>query len=447
MERITRRLGATAVPLLGRELRGGHSGCREVARDALAVLATTTARARVIHELRNVTLDESADEAKVCALGLLAELGEHAAARFADPSAIQRRSALALAAQLDTPSDVASAADMMVRQLDDDDVLQMIEVLLDAAPHAAHRLGTELVHRLDLEPAQRDAIAALLASADPVLPVTRATPPRRTPRPTRASVLVDAAARVVVVATRKVSGERRWRRWAVLISATGRIDDCLHDDAADDGEQSLIRTLCTDGYRVASTDLDHARSIVAAAVRITASEPSRLSSAYYVGRDLLDLADTHVLRRGDHGSTLVGRAVELLAAGDRPRARALLDRVEPANAGPDHDAALAACHVADGNPTAAIAPLERAITAEPAWPLHHWNLATVLHQLGDQVGCYHALRRFVATSGSPTALYGDRDQPGRVACAERMIAEIERSARLTGTSLTRRRAKKSPARR
>src|SRR5687768_9757868 len=117
LERLARKLGATAIPLLGRELRQTDAFRREAARTALALLATTDARVRVIRELRVVTGDTSADEAKVCALGLLAELGEHAAARFSDPAAIQRRSALALAAQLDGPSDVASAIDMMVRQL------------------------------------------------------------------------------------------------------------------------------------------------------------------------------------------------------------------------------------------------------------------------------------------------------------------------------------------
>src|SRR5687768_155444 len=101
MERITRRLGATAVPLLGREFRGADPGRRDAAREALAWLATTAARARVIDELRAVTTTSAFDDAKVCALGLLAELGERAEARFANPSAIQRRSALALAMQLE----------------------------------------------------------------------------------------------------------------------------------------------------------------------------------------------------------------------------------------------------------------------------------------------------------------------------------------------------------
>src|SRR3954469_6660689 len=115
IERIVQRLGTTAIPLLGRELRSSGRRRREAARAALPALANDlVTRSRVIAELRAATTDTADDEVKVAALGLLAELGEKAAAVFADPSAIQRRSAIALAAQLDTDADVASAADLMV---------------------------------------------------------------------------------------------------------------------------------------------------------------------------------------------------------------------------------------------------------------------------------------------------------------------------------------------
>ena len=221
--RVVCRLGTVAIPFLGRELVGVEPRRRDAARDALAALATTPARDRVIALLAAVTRDAS-DDVKVCALGLLAELGEHPATRFHDPTAIQRRSALALAAQLATPADVASAVDLMIRTLEDPDILQMVEVLLDAAPQAARRIIDELTGRLDLAVALRDRIAILgVRIGEITLPALTARP-----RPTHVAVLVDAAARIVVVASRKVTGERRWRRWAVLIGAGGRIDDCLH---------------------------------------------------------------------------------------------------------------------------------------------------------------------------------------------------------------------------
>jgi len=457
MERITRRLGRAAVPLLGRELRSGDLRRREAAREGLALLADTPARARVIDELRRVVdpVDgrDTTDDLKVCALGLLAELGEKAEARFADPHAIQRRSALALAAQLDTPHDVAHAADLMIHQLADDDLVQMIEVLVESAPAAAHRLATELAARLDLAIEQRHRIWSIASVASPA-PTAVAPGPRRLPRTgrtTTVSVLVDAAARLVVVASRKISGERRWRRWAVLIGANGQIEDCLHeDDATSDGDAApLIVNLVADGYRIASTDLEHARTVVAAAARLSAGDPARLTSAYYLGRDLLDLADAHLGHRAQRDVTALtlGRAVELIADGEHARARALLARCDQDDA--DVAAAIAAVALAQGTPADALAPLGRAIAAEPAWPLHHWNLAVAQHQLGDLAGCYHAMRRFLATCTGRNALVSDPDQPGRIACAERMLVELERAARLAGISLSgrRRRAKRSTKRR
>ena len=330
---VARRLGATAVPLLGRELRGADPVRRDVARETLAMLATTAARARVIDELRAVTCDGPADDVKAAALGLLAELGEHGAARFDDPRAMQRRSALALAARMHGAADVAATADLMIRQLEPDDIVQMFEVLADAAPDAAHRLATELDARLDAPGALRERVAAIIAA----VPRT-AEPTRRAPRPAQVAVLIDATARVVVIASRKVIGERRWRRWAVLVGAAGSIEDCLYeDDAPDAGTDPdtreardaraacdgapLIARLCADGYRVASTDVDHARAVIAAAAR---RAPDALGSSYYLGRDLLALGDAHRapsrLAR-DPTPAIVARAIDLLAAGEPARAR------------------------------------------------------------------------------------------------------------------------------
>jgi tetratricopeptide (TPR) repeat protein len=451
LARLVNRLGATAVPLLGRELRGDEPARREAARDALAAIAGRDAesRARVAAELHAITAGAVADEAKVVALGLLSELGEHVDARFADPAAIRSRAAVALAAQLETAADLASAADLMVHQLETDDIVQMLEVMADAAPLAAHRLAGELTLRLDVAGEVRDRIALVTAAIAPRLasdPAPAGMPSASAvasggPTASVVVVLVDAAARLVVIASREIARERRWRRWAVLIGASGRIDDCLHEeDAGDDGDaSSLIARLCAEGYRVASTDPVRAHQVVAAAARRTAESTHALPSAYYLGRDLLDLADAHWSRdalgerHGDPASAALPRAIELIATGQHARALPLLERCDPDH--PDAAAALAAVLLAQDRPAAALTALDRALAVEPDWPLHHWNLAAALHKLGDVRGCYHALRRFVATSAAPSGLSADPDQPVRIACAERMIAELERTARLTGSSL------------
>jgi tetratricopeptide (TPR) repeat protein len=455
IERIVQRLGATCVPMLGRELcsPGKHGARRrDAARAALASLAETATKPRVIAELRTIASSTASDDGKVCALGLLAELGQKptpGAASFADPPGIQRRSALALAAQLSTASDIAAAADMMVGQLGDDEVVQLLDVMAESAPAEAYRLGAELCARLDVAADLRDRIADVALSGDPLAEAhsTTTTTTGRAPRPTRVEVLVDAAARLVVVATRKVSGARRWRRWAVLIDARGRIADCLHEDQADQDGAPVIAKLVADGYGAASDDYEHARAMVAAAARQSADGGEPLTSAYYLGRDLLDLGEAHLGGR-THAhpiSTTLGRAVELIADGDHARARALLARCDRND--PDVAAATAACLLAQSQPADAIAHLTRAIDAEPEWPLHHWNIAAACHQLGDTRGCYHALRRFIATSVQPTGLYADTDQPSRVALAHRLVADLERTSRLEGSPLARQRRKRRTTRR
>jgi len=442
IERLVTRLGATAIPLLGRELRSTDPRRREAARDALETLAQPggPARDRVTAELHAITHGAVADEAKVVALGLLSELGEHADVRFSDPSAIRVRSAIALASQLETAADLAGAADLMVHQLEAADMLQMLEVMAEAAPAAAHRLAGELAIRLDVPSLVRDRIALLAATIGTQAPTIPAPAPaaRRRAEVTHTAVLVDAGARQVVIASRKRAGGRRWRRWAVLIDATGRIEDCLHEEDAAADADALLAALCSDGYGIASHDRARARELLAAAARSTAESALALPSAYYLGRDLLELGDAHLGARsaGDPASAALGRAIELIAEGDATRALALLERCDPAD--PDAASAIAAILLAQHRPAAAIAPLERALAAEPGWPLHHWNHAAALHALGDERGCYHALRRFVATSAAPSGLYADPDQPARVGCAERLMAELERSARLTGRSLRRR---------
>jgi tetratricopeptide (TPR) repeat protein len=438
VERIVSRLGATAIPLLGREITSANPHRRDAARAALGRLASNgDLRVRVLAELRAIVDDASAccdDAAKVCALGLLAELGEKRVARFANPSAIQHSSAIALAAQLDTAADVAAAVELMVAQLADDDLVQLVAIMAEAAPVAAHRVADELCVRLDIDAELRERVAEVaLLGAPPPIAASKPT------RPTHAHVMIDRDSRVVVVAIRKVSGERRWRRWAVLI-ANQRIEDCLHEDLSGDVDATaLVDKLIDDGYRVASTELERATSLVAAAARVTGDA---LPSPYYLGRDLLELGDAHVSRartRRELTAAAIGRAVELIADGDLARAKLLLARCDESA---DSAAAMAACLLGQGRADDAVPHLLRACELEPSWPLHHWNLAAAYHAIGDAALCHQALRRFVATSAAPSALAGDPDQQPRLASANRMIAELERVAKLVGRRLRQSKTKK-----
>jgi hypothetical protein len=447
IERVVRRLGTRCIPLLGRELCSPYTARRDAARDALALLAREAdARERVLVELRRIAngtreADGVSDEAKVAALGLLAEHGERTAARFADPGAIQRRSALALASSLDNEADVAAAADMMVQQLAPTEIAHLIEVMVDASRGAAYHLAVELCARLDLDVDTRERISELALGGSAPLPVVRGPQ-----RPVKISVLVDANHKVVVVASRKVN-VKRWRRWAVLIGPSGAIDDCVHDERTassgnvDADHAPLIARLVADGYQVASTEIERARGLVAAAARQTTmssdEQAAKLPSAYYLGRDLLDLGEAHLGGRvhAHPTSTSLGRAVELIADGELARAQQLLARCADSA---DVAAATGACLLAQNRVADALPHLLRAAELEPEFPLHHWNLASVLHHLGDSgsmAASYAALHRFLSTSEVSTGLVADPDQPARVGLALRLIADLERTARLTGLKL------------
>src|SRR5256885_15978516 len=85
LERLVRRLGATAIPLLCRELCSGDPARRDAARDALETLAAgePAARPRVTAALPAITAGGAPHEAQAVALGPLSEPGGHAEAPFA----------------------------------------------------------------------------------------------------------------------------------------------------------------------------------------------------------------------------------------------------------------------------------------------------------------------------------------------------------------------------
>lgn len=437
--RSVERLGSRCVPLLARELCGDDDVRRDAARDALFGLAANpTTRGRVLRELRTIAEGGQPDRGKLAALGLLGEFGDRPTARFSDPAAVQRSSVTAFAAALNSPVDIATAADLIVRQLALDTVLSFLTVMVQAAPDRAAQLARELCCRHDIGPIMRERIAELV----PLGAVAVATA-RTQLRPSRVTVLardersdsdsLGATCRTVVIVTRKISGQRRWRRWAVLVGSSGDIDDCIHEETPDDTDAAeLIDRLTVDGFNVTSTEVAHARSIVIDAARRTIARntsTSTLPSPYYIGRDLLDLEDAHLVRAPIHPtSATLGRAVELIASDDVSTARALLACCD--NTNPDVAAANASCLLLDGQWKAAVEQLQVAISGEPMWALHHWNLAVALYHLDDAPGCHAALQQFLTTSAAPSGLYGDPDQVGRVTRAAHLIATLERTFQL-----------------
>ena len=470
------RLLGVALPLLLRELAGELKGRADLARRMIAELAgadrasqdrasqeLTELRARAVRGLQALAL-ASSDTVKARALGLLADLGLTAAgATFSDPEAVQRRSAMAIAEQLGSEADVAAAADLMTRQLAPAEMISLLELMTEITPEPAARLIHELAGRVDLEGNVRSDVRRLAAASWLEEPSPSGHPdirPRtaRSGRPAAArpaaivQLLTDGKGGHVVIAVRRRGALRRWRRFAVLIAADGALEDCLYEDdvpaseLGDPMNAPLYCGLIAEGYqplpddalphgeqaepgeeRDARARTAHGRELAAAAAQRAASLPHRLTSPYYLGRDILDLGDAHLGPRPARPAlgeiaNAIGRAVDLLAAGDVARARdlaLLCARSAPDN--PDVAATLGQCFLALGELTPAAEWLGRAAAAEPGWPMHHWNLAVVHHSGGAADACADALATYLRAV-EEKRLLGDREQEERIALARRYLA-------------------------
>jgi hypothetical protein len=472
------QLGAVAMPLLLRELGGGAPRRAHLACQLIAELAVESdeLRARALRGLH--ALAGAADDAvKARAMGLLHDLGAQTSATFADPEAVQRQSAVAIAEQLGSDAEVAAAADLMTKQLDPDEMVSLLEIMTETAPEKAVRLVRELSGRVDLEGSVRSDVRRLAAASllerelmeeEPGAPASpparrrRARTTTRAPQPAQpahraASVLVlaDEQGCQVVMAVQKSGGQRRWRRFAVLVGADGVLEDCLYEDdvpAAELGAPEnapLYSGLLAEGYRLVSDDAERGRAIAAEAARRAAATPHRLTSSYYLGRDLLELGDQHLGPRPAHLgrseiAIAVGRAVDLLAAGEVLRARELAllcARVAPEN--PDVASTLGQCHLAAGELTAAAEWLGRAAAAEPGWPMHHWNLAVVHHRADCPSACADALASYLAAAESKS-LEGDDGREERIALARRYLAAHRQAPTATPPKLRGRRGRRLP---
>jgi hypothetical protein len=438
--------GRSAIPLLCRELGGRCDRRRGIARQLVRAVDAEH-RDRLIDALHAVARGPACDAGKAAALGALAELGiEPATASFADPRDVQRRSAAQLAAHLETRADVASAADLLVHELDTDDLINVVEAMADAAPARTTQLVAELSARLDLDGAVRSELRRIVAPLA-IDGAAGGRSPGSTGRPAVLALLEDGDGRRVVLVSRRAGA--CWRNFAALIDLTGVLLDCLYEDETtpDVLERDVIGTLLDEGYARRPATMATARLVVAAAARRAAASARGLPSTYYLGRDLLGLGDVHLGQRARASelATLHGRAVDLLAGGDAVRARPLLEhcaRIAPDD--PDVASSLGLCVLAvagdDADAIAAAhAHLARAAALEPSWGLHHWNLASACHRAGDLAACWRALRDFVATAGGGL---GDPAHAERLAVAHRFVTDFERAAHLAGQRLPERRARR-----
>jgi tetratricopeptide (TPR) repeat protein len=424
---IARTLGATVVPLCVRELPGAPAR-RAWALDLLRSVAQV-ADERVRIALREFAGKAGHDEAKLAALALLAELGdETATGRFDDPQEMHQQSLARFAHQLASPAEIASAADLLVSRLAPDELVEFVEAFSEADPDRARALGDELAARVDLDVNARGELSRVTA------PLRLTTPAERPRRPARAlgrpallAGLRHADGRVVIAVARRVRGESRWRSLAVLCGADGQLDSVRYADDTTPREvrEAILAPLLADGYQRFALTATAAQRLIAAAARCAVTSGKSLPSPYYLGRDLLGLADSHLAAGSDRDrAALLGRAIDLLAGGAPERARPLLAHCAALSPDdPDAQAHLGLCLLRLGDFAAAVAALTRAAWLEPAWPLHHWNLAAAAHRAGDVATCARALHAFLDHAGDPLAHAIDASHGHRVALARRFLID------------------------
>jgi tetratricopeptide (TPR) repeat protein len=396
----------------------------------------------VIAELRTVADGDAHDDAKCVALALLAELGEPAThASFHDPRSVTQRSLGELSELLTRRSDVALAADLIVTQLDGDGLLELVESLAQSQPGRTRHLVDELVLRTDLDPDLRSELVRVAAPIALVAPEPLHEPARRAPR---TLLLRHKNGKSVSIVLRR--DDDHWRCLVVLVDAAGHVADALYreDIAPRAVRDELLSPLTADGFVETPTRFASMRAMIAAAARRTVLDRLELPGAYYLGRDLLALGDAHqpdwrARWEPDLPTTLLGRATDLLAAGEVEKARPLLERcVELVPDDAEAAASFGLCLLGHGDLDAARVQLERAANLEPSWPLHHWNLAAIAHRQGRLDACYLALRTYARLSAA------DPDRAHRLPIAQEFIADHLRLGRIE--KAIRGRARNRPAR-
>ncbi len=418
-------LGSVAVPMLVR--RFSQTAAARTACQAALLAITEVAPAdhrRVVAELRKSVHAVVSDDARVALLALLHQLGSvEPGAQFADPVQVQRDAARALAKQLTSPADIARAAALMIRQLPVVELLAMVELVVADAPDCGAWLTDELLARLDLDAdirAELRRIAAGVRVAAPVMPLPASDA-------TLTALVHPSGAMGIVVEAAPAAPLELRRAIAFLVDAGGLLIDATYQEPAARGVTAeWMRGLVADGYRETAIERAAARSAVIAAARQAVADNAELPLAFYVGRDLLQLGNTHLGGRAGQEidstwSVAAGYGVDLLAAGEVTGAFALLsqcvarDAVQAA-ANADVASAYGMTCLALEKYADAAHWLSVAAAADPGLADHAWNWACAAERNQDLVTTYRALTQYClrAERGDITASVATRLDVARV---------------------------------
>jgi tetratricopeptide (TPR) repeat protein len=432
--RLATRLGATAVPLLIRQIASPIDAVSEWARDLLSCIAARNdlCSDRVVRELTaRVRSDDLSAEARTRIGRLLAQLGASVATacQTADTNALRDHSLRELAGCLSSPGEVARAADLLAGQLDDNELLEFVDEFVSHEPGRGVGLVDELLVRDDVHERTRSELRRVRAQVQ--APGPR---PIEQAHPHRALVRLGSHrdGRELVFASVRRAGSRPIRHrviWAIL-EADGTLGDVAYLAEVTGGaiDRNLLAGFRRRGFAIRRAPSRAGRGRVAAAARAALAKGRRLPRGFYLGRDILGIGSEHWLSQpviDDDLAALLGRAIDLQSIGEFERARPLFERyVARRPDDPEGWANLGICLIETGDAAAAVTHLRRAVGLEPASALHHWNLAAAAHRAGSRASCYLALLDYLNRNDD------DNDAPNRRQAARAYIKEYERLARL-----------------
>ncbi len=403
-------IGALAVPTLLRQLFVGPSDAQWAA-ELLIRLADSDARcdriARALHnELQTHELPHSCRFAVAEVLGYLGVPVPWPDFVSAEDSA--QHSLCDLAACIDSPAELARAADTLLADLPVSEVVEFVEDFAGQEPGIALMLIDELLMRDSLTERTRASLRQLGVSAS-IESRTLSLPQRPlrddANRPgLRIAAHASGRTTLVAYASADASGPRLYRALSLHVDDAGVLQDCeyLEQVPRNTLESLIIRPLVEAGYELSPIAPGALRQRAISATQLRARGGRSIPRAYYLGRDLMGLRGEHMPQRSAHSvrknqdAALLARGTELLSRGKARIAKELL--VQYAKGHPNDSEALATlgnCLVKTGDIEAARDYLARAAQLSPHVGRYHWNRAALAHQEGRIGDCYVALQAYL----------------------------------------------------
>lgn len=411
-------IGALAVPTLLRQLFVDSSSA-QWATELLIRLADSEARCRRITKALLVELQATAlrEDCKFAVAELLGYLGEPVPwPEFVSAEDSAQHSLCDLATCIDSPAELARAADTLLADLPITEVVEFVEDFASQEPSIALLLIDELLVRDSLTERTRASLRELGASASlECRSISLPTKPLQTAssRPgLRLAKHASGRSALIAYASGQAHGPRRYRALSLLVDASGVLQDCEYLEQVPHStvESLLLQPLAEAGYELSPVAPGALKQHAIAAAQFRLRSGKALPRSYYLGRDLMGLRDEHMPKRSKlaerrvQDAALLARGTELLSRGRVEVARDLLllyAKGHPTDC--EALATLGTCLVRTGETEKARKYLNRAAELAPDVGRYHWNRAALAHQEGRIGECFLALKDYLGCSAAGDA--------------------------------------------